>query len=205
MASGGKAKARPLLLVRECVHIHTHSLTLLLLLICLQIFTCSCSSLDFQQRGLNSWEILIGANENEFLYDFCRYDATENIERCKNKPQATVAMKSTCNCSVNYAANVEEGFAFFTVNCNNQTVDGLIGGCPQKLTITYEHGDASAEVQDESNIWMLFFLLSLVINVILLAVTLFMIRSQVSSLFREKWEQLINFIASKQTGNRENA
>ncbi|XP_065334705.1 uncharacterized protein LOC135935978 isoform X2 [Cloeon dipterum] len=181
-------------------------LLLVLLAICLQILTCCCSSLDFQHRNFSSWEILIGANENEFLYDFCRYDASENIERCKNKPRATVDMKSACNCSVNYTANAEKSFAYFNVNCNNQTVDGMMGGCPQKLTITYEHGDVrhpvtsaetptAAKTQDESCssvMWIIVFLsLSLVINVVLTAAF--------SYLWMEKREQLNKHIPSKQS------
>ncbi|XP_065336173.1 uncharacterized protein LOC135937039 isoform X1 [Cloeon dipterum] len=190
-------------------------LELVLLSICLQIFTCDCSYVTYQHRNLNSWEILIGANENEFLYDFCRYDASENIERCKNKPRATVDMRSTCNCTVNYTANAEKGLAYFTVNCNNETLDGLMGGCPQKLSISYEHGDVrhpdksvesptTCQMQDKSSrsslIWILLFwiLLLLVINVVF-GVFLFKLRNLVSTLKREnkdmsnKMKQTENF------------
>ncbi|XP_065334645.1 uncharacterized protein LOC135935942 [Cloeon dipterum] len=156
-------------------------LLLVLLSICLQIFTCSCVSIDFQHRNINSWELLLGANEKEFQYDFCRYDASENLEWCKNKPRKPVDMREKCNCSVNRTENAEEDSVYFTVNCNNETLDGFIGACPQKLTIIYEHGDvrhpdASAEIrptatnmEDKSScsvIWTLLFFLSLVINVV---------------------------------------
>ncbi|CAB3376940.1 Hypothetical predicted protein [Cloeon dipterum] len=182
-------------------------LGLALLSICLQIFTCSCSYITYQHRNLNSWEILIGANEKEFQYDFCRYDASENIERCKNKPRATVDISAKCNCSVNDTVNTEQGFAYFTVNCNNGTLDGLTGACPQKLTISYEHGDVhrdsstetltATKTRDESCssvIWIWLFSLSLVINVVLL----FTLRNLVSTLKREN-KDLSNKI--KQTDN----
>ncbi|XP_065335008.1 uncharacterized protein LOC135936197 [Cloeon dipterum] len=158
-------------------------LQLVLLSICLQIFTCSCSSLTFQNRGLNSWELLIGANaENEFLYDFCRYDASENIERCKNNPRATVDIRSTCNCTLNHTENAKEGSAHFAVNCNNQTVDDLIGGCPPKLTIIYEQGDVRHAITNVETcsgcvIWIVLFVLSLVISVVF-GVLLFMLRNR---------------------------
>ncbi|XP_065336927.1 uncharacterized protein LOC135937671 isoform X2 [Cloeon dipterum] len=178
-------------------------LQFVLLAICLQIFKCSCSSLTFEHRNLNTWEILIGANENEFLYDFCRYDASENIERCKNKASATVDMKSTCNCTVNDTAIEEEDSVYFTVNCNNETLDGLIGACPQKLTIIYEHGDVrhldtsvletptATQMQDESSSFLVLILLlsllilSLVTNVAF-GVVLYMLKKQVSTLKMEK-------------------
>ncbi|XP_065334644.1 uncharacterized protein LOC135935941 [Cloeon dipterum] len=176
-------------------------LQLVLLAICLQILTCCCSSLDFQHRNLSSWEILIGANENEFQYDFCRYDASENFERCKNKPKATVDIGNKCNCSVNHTANAKEDSVYFTVNCNNQTLDGMKGGCPQKLTITYEQGDvfhpdASAEIPHSCDmhdkiliIFVLLFSLSLVVNVVL-GISLFMLRKKEPPLDKDNREKL---------------
>ncbi|CAB3376932.1 Hypothetical predicted protein [Cloeon dipterum] len=181
-------------------------LQLVLLSICLQIFTCSCSSITFQERNVNNWELLIAANaRNEFQYDFCRYDASENIERCKNKPRAAVDISAKCNCSVNYTANAEKGFAYFTLNCNNETVDSMIGACPQKLSITYEHGDvrhpvssaktptAVAKTQDESSssvIWIVLFSISLVFNGALGAAF--------SCLWMEKKKSLNKYIPSEQ-------
>ncbi|CAB3376939.1 Hypothetical predicted protein [Cloeon dipterum] len=162
-------------------------LGLALLSICLQIFTCSCSYITYQHRNLNSWEILIGANGK------------------KKNFSTTSAAK--CNCSVNDTVNTEQGFAYFTVNCNNGTLDGLTGACPQKLTISYEHGDVhrdsstetltATKTRDESCssvIWIWLFSLSLVINVVLL----FTLRNLVSTLKREN-KDLSNKI--KQTDN----
>ncbi|CAB3376946.1 Hypothetical predicted protein [Cloeon dipterum] len=176
---------------------------LVLISICLQIFTCSSSSLTFQHRNFSSWEILIGANEKEFQYDFCRYDASENIERCKNKARATVDIGNKCNCSVNHTENAKADSVYFTMNCNNQTLDGLMGGCPQKLTITYEHGDvfhpdpdASAETPHTCDmhdkiliIFVLLFSLSLVVNVVL-GISLFMHRKKEPPLDWENREKL---------------
>ncbi|CAB3376941.1 Hypothetical predicted protein [Cloeon dipterum] len=159
-------------------------LLLVLLSICLQIFTCSCSSLDFQHKNHSYWEIRIGANEKEFVYDFCQYDASNKKERCHNLPVETIDIRRKCNCTLNHTANAEKDSVYFTVNCINFTHDDLVGACPQKLTITYEqdkfvnlHEPVSiAEVQDGISIWKLLFFLSLVINVVC-GVSLFMRRN----------------------------
>ncbi|XP_065336175.1 uncharacterized protein LOC135937039 isoform X3 [Cloeon dipterum] len=165
-------------------------LELVLLSICLQIFTCDCSYVTYQHRNLNSWEILIGANEKEFVYDFCRYDASNNKERCHNHGEDTLDIRKKCNCTLNNTANGEDGFAYFTVNCNNETLDDLVGACPQKLTITYEQDYMhqpvlNAEEADETSIWKLLFFLSLLINVVC-GVSLFMRRNYESIAVRRE-------------------
>ncbi|XP_065334702.1 uncharacterized protein LOC135935977 [Cloeon dipterum] len=147
-------------------------LLLVLLAICLQIFLSSCVSIDFQHKKHSYWEIRIGANAKEFVYDFCRYDASNNKERCHNLPDEPIDIKRKCNCTLNHTENAKKDMVYFAVNCYNETFDDLVGACPQKLAISYEQDymhqpvSISVEVQDEISIWMLLFFLSLVINVV---------------------------------------
>ncbi|CAB3376942.1 Hypothetical predicted protein [Cloeon dipterum] len=167
-------------------------LLLVLLSTCLHIFTCSCVSIIFQNNTINNWELLLGATEKEFKYDFCRKDASNNKERCHNLPFETIDIRGTCNCTLKNTANAEGDVAYFALKCNNGTLDDLMGACPQKLTVIYEHGNlfrsgASAEtptadqMEEKSSrsspYWNLLFFLSLVINVVL-GVALFVLKKQ---------------------------
>ncbi|XP_065336463.1 uncharacterized protein LOC135937269 [Cloeon dipterum] len=172
-------------------------LQLVLLSICLQIFSSSCVSITFQNNTINSWDLLLGANEKELEYDFCRRDASNNKERCHNHPDEPIDIKRICNCTLNHTVNAEGDMVYFALNCNNATIDDLYGACPQKLTVTYEHGDvrhpdASAEIPPTADqimadkscsslFWILLFSLSLVINVVF-GVVIFMLKNQMSSL-----------------------
>ncbi|CAB3374645.1 Hypothetical predicted protein [Cloeon dipterum] len=153
----------------------------ILLSISLQIITpCSCTSIAFQQEEINNWELLIGGNEEEFLYDFCRYNASKKLKRCHNDPENTADIRKICSCTVIYTANEEEDSVYFSVNCNNETLDGMKGGCPQKLTIVYERGNPVTNAESSSSlIWIWLFSLSLLINMVF-GVALFMLRHHLS-------------------------
>ncbi|XP_065344909.1 ankyrin-3-like [Cloeon dipterum] len=112
------------------------------------------ASIEFQDTSVNHWKFMIGANDNEFLYDFCQYNASSTGVRCKNFPKvASIEMDEKCRCSIQRTTDIEKagGFFRFSVSCENTS-----SSCPKKLSLIYEQG-STKESADTIHVDVLIF------------------------------------------------
>ncbi|XP_065345706.1 uncharacterized protein LOC135943186 [Cloeon dipterum] len=92
-------------------------------------------SIEFDDRSVDHWEFLFGANSKEFHYDFCKYNGTSRGFQCKSflKP-AFLDFKKRCNCIIR-RNETKEGSLSVDVNCKSE-----LSCCPEELTVTYKQG-----------------------------------------------------------------
>ncbi|XP_065344912.1 uncharacterized protein LOC135942625 isoform X2 [Cloeon dipterum] len=95
----------------------------------------NCASIEFENKTVDNWQLLIGANSKELKYDFCKYNGSSGGTQCKNFPKvASVNISEVCDCSVQH--NETEAGAFtFSVNCNSNA-----SWCPKNLDLHYQQG-----------------------------------------------------------------
>ncbi|XP_065345425.1 uncharacterized protein LOC135942980 [Cloeon dipterum] len=105
---------------------------LLILILITASSRSNCASVEFEDKSVDNWQLLIGANSKELQYDFCKYNATSQGTQCTSFAQvASININDVCNCSVQHKFETSGTFTF-SVNCTSNS-----SWCPKNLFLHY--------------------------------------------------------------------
>ncbi|CAB3377011.1 Hypothetical predicted protein [Cloeon dipterum] len=173
---------------------------LILILFLLNFAHAHDAEIKFEDKSIDNWILLIGANAKELRYDFCKYNATSEGTQCQNFPKVvSTNISKVCNCSVQHT-ETEAGSFNFGVNCKSDS-----SWCPKDLAVNYQQGSFEKPSEaEEFSATAICLVLSLFVNVFfIIAVVIVKYRDRVHSYWKQNWQQYISGSLNKQNRGKD--